>query len=116
MSEQDRNQFATASPSLAFYALRDVPSRYESTLSLPKLVPLPQLPQLHRYEPFAHSNAQPRSRSQSPQRVNPFVTPHNVDLAPPIPDALRPPQRSQQHSTTSRALQPKILTQTKFLR
>ena len=110
MSEQDPNQFATAPPFSAFSAHRDASSRQESTLSLPELVPLLQLPQLHRYEPFAHSNAQPRSRSQSPQGVNPPVTPLNVVLASPVPDALRPPQRSQQHSTASRALQPEILT------
>ena len=68
------------------------------------------MPQLHRYEPFAHSNAQPRSCSQSPQRVNPPATPQNGDLAPPVPDAHRPTQRSPQHSTASRALQPDILT------
>ena len=110
MSEQDRNQFAMAPPSRAVSAHRDAPSPQDSTRSLPELVPLSQLPQLHRYEPYAHSNAQPRSRRQSPQRVNPPATPHNVDLAPPLPDALRPRQRSPQHFTASCALQPEILT------
>ena len=110
MSEQDRYQFATAPPSRAVSALCDAPSRHDSMLSLPELVPLPQLPQLHRYEPFAHGNAQPRSRIQSPQLVYPHATFHNVDLEPLISDALRLPQRSPQHSTASRALQPEILT------
>ena len=110
MSVQDRNQFATAPPSRAVLAHCDATFRHDSTLSLPELVPLPQLPQPNRYESFAYSNAQPHTRRQSPQRVNHPATFHNVYLTLPLQDALRPPQRSPQHSTASRALHPDILT------